>query len=412
MAHVVAMSLSSLVGHVQPTITALEPYPKLPRIEPANARKCAWSYGVSHCSVLFLPSGMHLIKEAAAARAWVARALHSSSNHSVPELTAFNPSIIDNATLLIRVSPARASEWRPTLNFALWLADGKVRRSIMGADPRAVWLDRFTLLALFNRAQPTRQPSGPGGSYQRPDLAVRMHALNLSDAHAHDVPLSFVEGSAKPWEKNWMPFVHRGSLYVSYSLYPTHVVLSCHLRTGACSRKHATTAAAGAWSHVLDHVVRSPRLSVPHVRIRGRFLTVAHFRTAGSAAVYLHCFVELQPGPPFTVVRTSKTFRFFGARGGADGSVSMPVVNVTAAPPIQYIAGAYASADGSSLILTYGAGDRSALITSIAVDEVMSDRLDASTHPPQARTRTHAQNARARSHQAFWYIPSGLQVAR
>lgn len=44
----------------------------------------------------------------------------------------------------------------------------------------------------------------------------------------------------QPTEKNWVPFVHGGSLYMSYSLQP-HVVLRCAWSGGACMLAHNTS---------------------------------------------------------------------------------------------------------------------------------------------------------------------------
>jgi hypothetical protein len=257
-------------------------------------------------------------------------------------------------------------------------------------DPRGIWLNQHTLLAVFNRAF-CRDPN----MFRQSMTTVRMYLRNVSDVNGLDVPLTLADGKLRKWEKNWAPFVHNGVLYFSYYLAPEHIVLRCEPRTGVC-RTAFTSKAPHVWRRLLDYIVEGPRLSTPPLLVDGRYLCVGHFRTANT--VYLHFFYEMQAQPPFAILRASKSFRFFSsppptlqhsnagatsvANRGSRNEREMREVNLArGAYNLQYIAGMYLSRDQKRVVLTYGVGDRASMRTAMRVDHVfrmLEDEVDGS----------------------------------
>ena len=100
-----------------------------------------------------------------AAQEWAVRAVERTTGLTVRQ-EAFNPSAVDRSNVLLRVQPA--CRWYDLtsrtcrtpldlpINFteplvhAVWLRNGVVVRGVVGSDPRGVWLDEHTLLALYS----------------------------------------------------------------------------------------------------------------------------------------------------------------------------------------------------------------------------------------------------------------------
>lgn len=381
----------------------------LTKSEVAEGWKCRWSYNPGHCASLLLPHGIPLSAEGAAAMQWHAT-LGVKSRHP---FAAFNPSKVDEETLLLRIAPmATPSGVSPKLMTQLtqhrivWLHRGEVKFSVRGEDPRGVWLDQWTLLVVYSRLLQKDR--------------VRIFMRNMSDLdHGKEVALRFSHGSGLALhekEKNWAPMVYDGQLFMSYALHPHHIVLSCKVISGICSLAYNTSSPSMLGrpldpdSHKSDERLS---FSTPSLMVRGRRIAVGHFHTAASA-VYYHVLLEMQPSPPFAIISSSRPFRFFtrGCGHGHQDSRFIPgtriprpkvaqlilnssasdapfrlrqavVEGLTCGPhAIQYVAGMYLMHDGN-IALTYGVGDAAGMQTKLTLEQafrLLSDSGDGRTH--------------------------------
>jgi len=169
--------------------------------------------------------------------------------------------------------------------------------------------------------------------------------------------------------------VHEGQLYMSYVIWPEHIVLRCSLERGVCTPAF-NSSSPELWSSVIDPVSSAPRLSTPPMLVDGRFISAYHFRP-GPNLVYFHGFFEMQAQPPFALLRTSRVFRLQPL--GVDGSTTFLE---TQGKGIQYIAGLHLSgaanatsaSKGSShrrrVVISYGAFDKIAMTTSIRLETI------------------------------------------
>ena len=110
-------------------------------------------------------------------------------------------------------------------------------------------------------------------------------------------------------EKNWVPFVWRGQLYVEYSLEP-RLVLSVNPNTGLGTPVFPLTSsrAMSAWVEKLGPVSGG----TPAVELAGHgiFLALAHVklfkkkgpRTATSRMLYKHFWYAFEARPPFALL--------------------------------------------------------------------------------------------------------------
>lgn len=296
----------------------------------------------------------------------------------------------------------------------VWLQRGRVVDAHLGVDARGFWLNPYTLLAVYTR----HRTSVPVGFFPS-RVHMLMHARNMSAGpDAKGVELRLQGLRAKRWEKNWAPFVHEGQLYMSYVIWPEHIVLRCSLERGVCIPAF-NSSSPKLWSSVLDHVssgmhagawymcihihvahahahaqhvhvhvhiqprslsvglmTAGPRLSTPPMLVDGRFISAYHFRP-GPNLVYFHGFFEMQAQPPFALLRTSRVFRVQPL--GVDGSTTFLDVQ---GKGIQYIAGLHLSgaanatsaSKGSShrrrVVISYGAFDKIAMTTSIRLETI------------------------------------------
>ena len=355
--------------------------------------KCGWQFGIAQCGLIMLPRGLILTHEWATAVGWAENATNGNLPTMIPgrrlplRYAAFNPAAVDDRNVLIRAAPEKNSismdrEWTPFLEYVLWLRDGhRIQATLHGNDPRGIWLDAYTMLAVYNRPH-TRDAIG----FRHGAVSVHMYARNLSAPGGGSEVRLHVRGmKLRMWEKNWAPFVHGGQLYMSYVLMPEHVVLACDFPSGACNKTFATPA-EHIWRRLADQVVDGmPRLSTPPLLIGGRFVSVGHFRTGN--AVYIHFWFEMEPAPPFRILRSSRPFRFFSGGRHAPGSPQAPpwrAAAASAAPAgllaakvasqghhaVQYVAGLHLSKDRQRVVLSYGVGDQGAMRTTLRVDRL------------------------------------------
>jgi hypothetical protein len=131
----------------------------------------------------------------------------------------------------MRVGPLDDGYVLPRFHHFVWFERGQLAGSHSGCDARGIWLDQYTLLAVYNEMTifphyKQGDPLYPGSGNNR----VHMYALNLSAGkHTRPIQLKLVGLPSQVWEKNWAPFVHNGELFMSYKLRPQHLVLRCKL---------------------------------------------------------------------------------------------------------------------------------------------------------------------------------------
>ena len=347
--------------------------------------KCMWRYGIAQCAVLYLPRGDPMpAKLTGAAQEWAVRAVERTTGLTVRQ-EALNPSAVDRSNVLLRVQPAcrqydlisrtcgtpldLPSNSTEPLVHAVWLRNGVVVRGVVGSDPRGVWLDEHTLLALYSHWA-TLWRDGQLASQLPKHALVVMVAQNLSDPHSAAVPLWLDGLKQAAWEKNWAPFRYGERVLLSYQLAPRHMVLACEWSNGRCTLAHNASSQgvfdARKDSAVLGARIR-PRLTSPAVLVRGVNVGVGHYRLVDST--YLHFFFSFASEPPFEVLQASQTFRL---RSRARDSVR---------DGVQFVSGVYLQGETEQLVMTYGVGDRVAYQTSLRVDEVfrmLTDRGDGS----------------------------------
>jgi hypothetical protein len=188
-------------------------------------------------------------------------------------------------------------------------------------------------------------------------------------------------------EKNWVPFVAHGQLYMSYSVCP-HVVLHCVADLarpdgGHCSRAYSTEHSACG-----DAELRGLRGGSPAVRVGAQLVGIAHRswerrmaqplddsdvasataaaspadgRTSGggkarllpkgifslerSDRYYVHHVYTTDPSPPFALRHVGPPFRFPRFFGGTDRDA------------VQFCAGLALGANRSELLVSYGVAD-------------------------------------------------------
>ena len=188
-----------------------------------------------------------------AAMEWAAKAMSRAVGLTVRQ-QAFNPSAVDRSNVLLRVEPlckwydfnARScgtfadlprntSAPRERLVRTVWLRDGVVERGVAGSDPRGVWLNRHTLLAIYSNWA-TFWRDDPKTKLPKHAFVV-MAAQHLSDPSSKAVPLWLAGLRQAAWEKNWVPFRHGGRVLLSYQLTPQHMVLTCEWSCGRSTPK-------------------------------------------------------------------------------------------------------------------------------------------------------------------------------
>ena len=399
--------------------------------------KCAWTFSVAQCMVLLLPAGSLLTHAAMTALKWAGSTLTAALEGG--SLTAFNPSAVDDENLFIRVAVMNTAE-APRLtwgaagrllaqraNHVLWLrASGKqgtrVHRAFPGDDARGLWLDQWSLIAVYSRIRSSRIP-----------MIVSMHLRNLSDHHAPEIQLRIGGVELRRKEKNWMPFVaavqarsgtEARQLFLSYAIYPHHVVITCNAKSGFCTRVYNTTSQA-VWSRLLVYhgLLEKASASAPAVALAGgqRHLGIGHASTG--LGVYFHFFYEMQSTPPFTVLRTSRPFRFStsrcpesvmppmnmhgmisgpanellrSARLGTASSADLGARLSCSAHRIQYAAGMHLMSNGSVVVITYGFADVAPLRTAVSlklVQQMLSDGGDGLLRYPFCVAKLREQMA-------------------
>ena len=209
--------------------------------------------------------------------------------YSTPEnlsWVAYNPSFAPGGVLY----NVKSTRWMHGLahTSVMWIKrqPGRawVRRVIPNAEDARPFVLNRTVHAIFARYR----------QHQRKDVWL----ARLEDPYSE---VKLLYAARHPSEGNWLPFVHKGRLFVSYSLCP-HRVLAVDPQSGVCTRAFETTraegcearersSASGYYAGGTDTVV-----GLGHMRLRFFY--------------YVHFLFERRAKPPFEILRRSKLFRF------------------------------------------------------------------------------------------------------
>jgi hypothetical protein len=182
------------------------------------------------------------------------------------------------------------------------------------------------------------------------DASGAMHRRMELDARYAGVLSRWIPQLGRPRrtrEKNWVPFVWRGGLYVEYSLEP-RLVLSVNPDTGESTPLLPLTSspALSVWVERLGPV--SGGTPAVELVAHGVFLALAHVklfkkkgtRTATSSMSYKHFWYAFEAQPPFAVLGASLPF-------------TLPS-QLKDAPSIQFATGLLYRPRAHELIVSYG----------------------------------------------------------
>jgi hypothetical protein len=184
---------------------------------------------------------------------------------------------------------------------SVWIRkDGHVRHVLPDAeDARVIWLPRLgKYYSIFVRYRAHRMKDvwlARWGQTIHPEAQIKLR-------YAHRMPS----------EGNWMPFIYKDQLYVSYSLCP-HTVLAVDPESGNCSFAYRTDSIAANCSSG-EGVTRgtAARGNVVGFPVDGgkAMLGLGHVRGGGVGHSYFHFFYKRRSEPPFDIVARSSHFRF------------------------------------------------------------------------------------------------------
>ena len=186
---------------------------------------------------------------------------------------------------------------------------------------------------------------------------------------------------AEPIQKNWLPFVHDGALYVEYSIEP-HVVLRVDAGSGRCEPISNAVIGGGG---IFPSFPPLARLAAEYGRVSGGaaplrlpdrrvYLGLAHVKESrrtpehlGTAhMVYRHAFYAFADRHPFELVAAGAPFTLPEApitdpSGGGSGST------------VQFAAGMVLSASGAEIVVSYSTLDCGARLAQMPLDGVLRD---------------------------------------
>lgn len=270
---------------------------------------------------------------------------------AMEELHGYNPSVADEHSLMIRLSPynfctvdtrtpllALGSRAFRRQSVSVWLRHGAVHAVVYDSEDARPFAWRGVVHCAFTRARM---------------LGTHMVVASIGDgAPYREVPLRYEK--ARRYEKNWVVNATRPeALYMSYSLNP-HVVLRVDVDTGECAEAYRTENPAYP-----KGVFRG---GSQLVECEGRLVGVLH-RTRSvlgwPGRVYDHALYATQAAPPFALLRVSEWFRFAPEfRDERDA--------------IQFCCGCALSDDKGELIISYGVSDCIGRVLRLPVRDAMA----------------------------------------
>jgi len=114
-------------------------------------------------------------------------------------------------------------------------------------------------------------------------------------------------------EKNWIPFVSKDEVYLTYSLWPQHTVLRLNMSTGDCSLVSETPS-----------LVPQLRGGTNGLHLNDTIIFIGHMNRDKSASrpkgIYESVWYSIEKRPPFRMLRASPPFKFVSA------SIEFPTV--------------------------------------------------------------------------------------
>ena len=337
---------------------------------------CQWSWGRGECQQWLLPRGEPIVEAQEAARNL--------------GMVTFNPSRFGRNGLLLRAQPLLPSgEVQTDMSFAVFIYDGKVVAKVQDAeDARAVSLRNGDTIMVYSHAIFSRDRQRPDSPAYAKEVVMTARYMSIDGLLGPAIKLRPPAGwPVHRFEKNWVPFLHNGILYLSYSLEP-HVILRCDGAVRGvpdpnppelvvCTQAYRSSNPE-AWRpteglfrnlnqprHAKGGRGGSPLILVPglmgNTAFASAYLGIAHFHPPDfhkQAPSYWHFFYAVQTRPPFRVSAVSPPFRFVSSRrwtGRADR--------------IQFAAGLQLLSRGR-LAITYGISDMLAMQTSLTLSLV------------------------------------------
>ena len=188
----------------------------------------------------------------------------------------------------------------------------------------------------------------------------------------------------EPIQKNWLPFVHGGTVWLEYSIEP-RVVLLVNEASGRCVPvlPRCAAAAAGRRDCPTTHALFPSfpplaRLAAEygrvsggappvHLREHGAYLGLAHVKESRRAPedigtarmVYRHVFYAFEDSPPFAVIAAGVPRTLPQSDGRA--------------PTVQFAAGMALDRTGTQLIVSYSVHDCGVQLARLQLDAVLRD---------------------------------------
>ena len=292
----------------------------------------------------------------------------------------FNPSLLGHNDVLVRVTTLSKCTlsgqpdtryWRPSdprlnkaFRWTVWLhANGTTSSDHLSSSwhVRGVYDDAedARIFRLNGRVHMTFSRSVPWNK------GVQMYVAALDPTY-REVALKYRKAHRS--EKNWVPIVYEGKLYLSYGLCP-HTVLRCDAESGDCQLAYQTQ---------LQGCVQGLRGGSPFVGLKNSLIAIAHTtrimpppelrvrNMTHNAPLYEHYVVHANSTPPFALHRISSPFL-------------LPALFHTDADVIQFASGLVV--DEATAILAYGLGDCAALQLIVPTDVLtMPNRTSADQH--------------------------------
>jgi hypothetical protein len=163
------------------------------------------------------------------------------------------------------------------------------------------------------------------------------------------------------WEKNWMPFICRGQLYITYHVAPQHVVLRVPA-PGLPPRVVYKTATAEQMAGLPNGSIHGgpPALLVPS-RLSGSgrsyYLGVLHVRQNLPNGIAMPHFLYMtEPEPPFRITQVSRKV--------------LPLQTVDGRQPFAFVSGLWLDDFQGTVLLSYGASDAAARVLLMSTGEI------------------------------------------
>jgi len=160
-------------------------------------------------------------------------------------------------------------------------------------------------------------------------------------------------------EKNWQAIEHKGELFFSYFLAPTHKVIRCDVGSHTCDDAFNSSTSL-QFDGLPSSFGSNPDVhgSTPYVELDSdHLLAAAHVHDFGYED-YWHTFYVIKREPPFVVVANTRWFQFLAPGGYEDAEWK----------GIQFAGSMMRS--GDDLLVSYGVGDCMSQAIKVPVSEV------------------------------------------